>query len=290
MIATFRDHLQAGEHAGSRYAIGAPRRIPLGAAGMQQGGRTGSSLEFKEHRDYQPGDDLRHIDWSAYARSDYLAVKLFHEEVNPHLDIVIDGSGSMNLDDSAKGAATLGLAALLATAAENSGYSRRVWVLKDGCKQLTGGGDRPAFWEEFDFNFAGNTGEALASRPPVWRPRGLRFILSDLLWLGDPLHVLSGCAERATSLVIVQVLARSDVNPPAMGNLRLVDAETRLIKDLRIDRGAIERYRSALARHQENWSRASRQVGAFFTTVVAEEIVRDWRLDELVAAEILRVV
>ena len=68
-----------------------------------------------EHRDYQPGDDLRRMNWSAYARSDKLVVKVFRQEVCPHFDLVIDGSRSMMLEGTQKLRATLGLAAALAT-------------------------------------------------------------------------------------------------------------------------------------------------------------------------------
>src|SRR5579864_8079240 len=98
MEESYRQYVLEGERAGSRFALGVSRRLPQGRAGLHQGGRAGSSLEFKEHRDYQAGDDLRHIDWNAYARSDQLAVKVFHEEVNPHLDLVVDGSRSMALE------------------------------------------------------------------------------------------------------------------------------------------------------------------------------------------------
>jgi uncharacterized protein (DUF58 family) len=72
-----RQHLGAGEKAGLRYALSLPRRTPAGGAGAVSGQRAGSSLEFCDYRDYQPGDDLRHVDWSAYARSDQLSVKLY---------------------------------------------------------------------------------------------------------------------------------------------------------------------------------------------------------------------
>src|SRR5436305_4002359 len=119
MDQRYRDRLAEGERAGARYALGLPRRLRQGAAGTHPGGRSGSSLEFKEHRDYQPGDDLRHVDWNAYARSDLLIVKQFHEEVNPCLDVVLDGSRSMALPRSAKVQAALGLAALFTTAGAN---------------------------------------------------------------------------------------------------------------------------------------------------------------------------
>ncbi len=76
-----RQYLITGEQVGARYSLAAPRNAPSGAAGAQLGRSIGSSLEFMDHREYQPGDDLRRIDWSAYARSDNLTVRLYREEV-----------------------------------------------------------------------------------------------------------------------------------------------------------------------------------------------------------------
>jgi uncharacterized protein (DUF58 family) len=290
MHAASQRYLADGERAGSRYALGLPRRLALGAAGSYQGGRSGSSLEFKEHRDYQPGDDLRHIDWNAYARSDQLTVKLFHEEVNPRLDVVLDGSRSMALADSVKAGAALGLAALFTTAAANAGYRHGAWLTRDGFRLLAGSEGRAAAWEPIAFDDRASPAQAWARQPPAWRPRGLRVLLSDLLWLGDPLAFLASFAERATAVVVVQILAEADVHPPERGSFRLTDVETDQVHDLRLDGPAVRRYRAALDRHQQQWHLACRQVGAVLTTVVAERLVRDWRLDELVAAEILKVI
>jgi uncharacterized protein (DUF58 family) len=289
MDESYRQYFLEGERAGSRFALGVPRRIPQGRAGLQQGGRAGSSLEFKEHRDYQAGDDLRHIDWNAYARSDQLAVKVFHEEVNPHLDLVVDGSRSMALADSAKARAALGLAAFFVSAADNAGFSHRLWLARAGCDTVLADSDRPGLWDDIDFTHAGNPAEALRHRPPAWRPRGFRLLISDLLWVGEPLDILGPCADRATSVVIVQVLAEADKYPHRSGNLRLLDVETGEARDLRVDGNSLRRYIAALERHQQNWHNACRQVGAVFTSVIAEEIVQSWRLDDLVAAEILKV-
>jgi uncharacterized protein (DUF58 family) len=286
----YRQSLLAGERVGSRYALEAPRRVPLGTVGLHQGRRSGSSLEFKEHRDYQPGDDLRHIDWNAYARSDQLTVKLFHEEVNPHLDLVLDGSKSMVLEGSAKGQAALGLAAFLAAAAENAGFSHRLWLAKDGCTAVIGSTERPGAWELIEFDFPGNLAESFARRPPAWRPRGIRVLLSDLLWMGDPLQVLGNFAEKSTVVIVLQVLAEADADPSDLGHLRLIDAETDQMREIFVDGQAQRKYRAALARHQEIWQTACRQVGALFAVIIAEQVVRDWRLDELVAAEVLKVI
>ncbi len=71
-------------------------RTPLGGrVGERLGSGTGSSLEFQDYRPYAPGDDLRHVDWAAYARSELLTVRLYREEVAPRVDLVIDVSRSM---------------------------------------------------------------------------------------------------------------------------------------------------------------------------------------------------
>src|SRR4249920_2976779 len=93
-----RRYLSEGERAGARYALETPRQAPGGVAGGTLSQRAGSSLEFQDHRDYQPGDDLRHIDWNVYARTDQLTLKLYREEVTPHLDVLLDTSRSMTLE------------------------------------------------------------------------------------------------------------------------------------------------------------------------------------------------
>ena len=284
-----RQRLLDGERAGSRYALRTPRGLPAGMVGLHQGARAGSSLEFKEHRDYEPGDDLRHIDWNAYARSDHLVVKLFHEEVTPHLDVILDGSRSMALAGTAKAEAALGLAGFFAAAAGNAGFSQRVWLAHDGCGQLQSSVGRPDAWDLPVFDYRGSLADAFQRRPPLLRPRGMRLLISDLLWPGDPCPIVGQCAERGTALIVVQLLAAADDQPPERGNLRLIDVETEQPWELLVDEAALGRYRTALQRHQQLWRDACRQAGAMLTTLIAEDLLRDWRLDELVRAEFLQV-
>lgn len=289
MNEVYRQYLIDGEQAGLRYEIGPNRKLLLGQAGLFQGRHAGSSLEFKDHRGYEPGDDLRQIDWNAYARSDQLTVKLFHEEVCPYLDILIDASRSMDLPESAKARATLGVSAMLATAGLNSGFQVRVWMAGAGAKQLANSNSFPRIWQGVDFDFSGDAGQSYGERPPDWRPRSIRFVISDLLWNCEPLSVLSHVADNATALSVIQVLAREDNSPSPRGRLRLIDSETGLFREVQLDDVSLQHYLTALANHQQNWHNASRQVGAVLTTLIAEDFVEDWKLDELVAAEILKI-
>ena len=226
MAASIAQYLTEGQQAGARYCLAAPRRAPQGTAGSQLGRLAGESMEFMDHREYQPGDDLRRLDWAAYARSDKMIVKLYRQEVCPHLDVVIDGSRSMALHGTQKLRAAVGLAAALGTAAGNagpyaSGLSDRAGLpagrqRRRAADALAGPGVR----------LAGEPARVVAHLPPAWRPRGIRVLISDLLWLGDPLELLTGLSDRAAAVYVIQVLAAADVRRPQRGNVRLVDSET----------------------------------------------------------------
>lgn len=285
--ARLRPFLLAGEQAGARYRFAPLGRSPQGTAGTQLARSAGESMEFMEHRDYQPGDDLRRLNWSAYARSDKLVVKVFRQEVCPHFDLLIDGSRSMDLDGTQKLQAALGTAAALACAAQNSGYSRRVSITGEGCRPIPGGTDRPGAWQQLHFDSDRNPADAFRLQMPAFRPHGVRALISDLLWLGNPLEVLNPLTDRSAATLVIQILAGVDANPGETGNHRLVDSETGENLDLFIDRPGLDRYLSSLSRHQQAWRSACRQVGATFITFIAEDLCRNWDLSELVRAEVL---
>ena len=71
--------------------------------GMHRSARQGVSFEFAQHRQYAPGDDLRHLDWKVFARSDKLYLKQYQKETNLDLVLVVDASGSMAYTGRADG-------------------------------------------------------------------------------------------------------------------------------------------------------------------------------------------
>ncbi len=83
---------------------------------------------FQDHRPYVPGDDPRHIDWQAYARSEHYTMKLYREEVRPIADLVLDCSASMFLDEK-KTTRTLELAWFCAESAARSRTAVRLFSL-----------------------------------------------------------------------------------------------------------------------------------------------------------------
>ena len=70
-------------------------------SGMHKSPYHGAAVEFAEHREYVPGDDIRNIDWKVYGRSDRYYIKQFEEETNLRTQIVLDSSESMTYGDGA---------------------------------------------------------------------------------------------------------------------------------------------------------------------------------------------
>ncbi len=274
--------LEAGLRAAGAFRLAIPREALRGAAGTRSGALSGASLDFRDFREYAPGDDLRHIDWNAFARTERYTVKLYREEVAPHLDILLDVSRSMDLPGTAKGAGALRLAALLAGAAANAACSWRLWHAGADCRPAPGGGlqgeslHRPPRFEP-----AASPAPGLAAAAATLRRQGLRVLLSDLLWPADPLQVVQPLADRAASLHVLQVLADSEQSPDALGNLRIEDVETGRMRELFADPSALERYRAGLRAHQDAWQDACRRCGARLTCLSAEALQRGEALDVL---------
>jgi uncharacterized protein (DUF58 family) len=277
----------AGEQIGSSFLLAMPERAAIGAAGIHLGHGQGASVEFREHREYQPGDDLRHLDWNASARSDRLIVKLFREEVSPCLDLVVDGSSSMALPGSAKAEAAVGLAALLCTAAAGAGWSHSTWWTGDSCRQLPGGALHPPAWCQ-PFSAATNPGEALHSRPPAWRPRGIRMMISDLLWPGLPGPTLQRLAAGSAATAVLRVVSSMDLVPVETGNLRLTDVETGDQLEVGLDSTTADAYRRAITAHHQQWQEAATRHGVTLATIIAEQLVSGWDLSELVRLGLLQ--
>src|SRR6266487_4940209 len=79
------------------------RKIFLGVLkGERRSKRKGQSVEFADYRNYVKGDDLRFLDWNLYARLDRLFIRLFMEEEDLHVSILIDNSLSMDFGKPSK--------------------------------------------------------------------------------------------------------------------------------------------------------------------------------------------
>ena len=245
-------------------------RTPLGGRiGERLGAETGSSLEFQDYRPYAPGDDLRHVDWAAYARSELLAVRLYREEVAPRIDLVLDISRSMAVTEQ-KLRAYGELAGVLACACASTIADSRIITTSAVPPQPL---HVPEDIERFlacDARLS-----ALEEAHLPFRRRSLRVVVSDFLFPHDADALVSRLARDSALLALVQLTLREEAEPVAEDGCRLVDVEGRGELDLVIDEAAVRDYRARFNRLRLGLSGAARRVGARFAHVIAGTPVRD---------------
>lgn len=244
------------ERACAPYRLALPGRTAAGRSGERLGRGPGSSLEFLDFRDYVPGDDLRHVDWRAYARTDALKVRLFREEVSPHLDLVVDASASMASTAAKERASRDLVEALAALCVRAGGHPRRL---------AAGAGP----FEDADaLRFAGGGEGGLLPRVPL-RPRSLRAVVADFLTPADPAPTLRRLADGAAYLYVLQVLDPWEADPTPEGASTLVDVEDGGRVELVLDAPTVTAYRTRLGRLCASVERAVRALGGTYARVLA---------------------
>jgi uncharacterized protein (DUF58 family) len=271
-----------------RYQLGLPRIPVVGRAGEWMGRGTGSSLEFQEYREYLPGDDIRHLDWAAYARTDALMVRLYREEISPRTEIYLDASRSMAVGDGAKAHVARQLAALFLQLAARLGARPQLHLLNDD-RPLRGGSlEILDSLPQVPLTGVTPFPELLAAGLVPLRPQSVRIVISDFLFPHDPEPVIRQFAAGAGALWIIQLLSAWEADPTEMGGRKLIDVETAAAADLLIHRQAIAAYKARLTRLQEELLRQCRRVHAPAAILTAERGLGTLCREELCLVGMLR--
>jgi uncharacterized protein (DUF58 family) len=207
--------------------------------GQHKSPHRGFSVEFSEHREYTPGDELRHLDWKAYARSDRHYIKLYEQETNLRATIVIDTSSSMKFAGKIDYARHLAacLSYLLASQQDLAGLV----AMDDSIQVEIPPGSSPAHLDRlFKSLEALNAGVAtnltshlhtLAERLPR---RSLVILLSDL-WV-EPEQLTKSLQHfryRKHQVMVLHLLDRNEIDLPYDRQITMKDLETG--EELQID-------------------------------------------------------
>ena len=204
--------------------------------GLHRSPYVGFSVDFASHREYMPGDDLRHLNWKLYGRHDRLYIKQYDAETNVDLHLVLDVSGSMTVGDdqlSKLRYAVLLCASLAHLAARQRDSVGLTLFAQDVVDHYQARGNSDHVMSLLT---------ALAqkrSHPPATSPRvlhevaelmprhGLVVIVSDLYY--DPAELLAALdhfRHFGHDVLLFQVLAPLERQMPIDGAVKLVDAET----------------------------------------------------------------
>jgi uncharacterized protein (DUF58 family) len=224
--------------------------------GLHQSPYVGFSVEFASHREYLPGDDLRHLNWKLYARNDKLYVKQFDAETNLDCHLVVDVSGSMETQNSrvSKRRYATMLAAALAHLALNQRDAVGITLFADRVLAHVKPRAKANQLDEILATMVQCPGRSAAASASVLHEvaelmprRGLVVLVSDLFFETD--DVFSGLDHfrfHGHDLVVFHVLDPVEHDLPLEGQVRFHDLETgeeltTQVEEIRAD------YRAAIA-------------------------------------------
>jgi len=261
-----------------------------GLKGGRRSVKRGQSVEFADYRDYALGDDLRQLDWNVYARLERLFVKLFIEEEDVTVTLLIDASASMATGSPGKlvfakrAAAALGYIGLasedrVAVSALAGRIARRRAAMRGSGRVFRLLADLSAI-EPAD----GPTDLVAAVRHAAAQlhGRGVVILISDLL---DPAadKVIRELAATGSELIVLHVLSPDELDPPLQGDLRLVDSETGERVDITADLATVDAYKARLTAWKSDFADLAARRRASYI-----DLPSDVNLADLMFAELRR--
>ncbi|MEY4575647.1 MAG: hypothetical protein RL701_350 [Pseudomonadota bacterium] len=253
-----------------------------GEVGTERALGAGASADFYGFRAYAPGDDLRRVDWSVYARTRELTLRLYRQETHPQLDILLDTSRSMALRDGRKPELTRELAAFAWHSARLQGSSARIFACGEGMQWL------PDVNAHFTYAPTCCLFEAPARCVQKLRPGAVRLLISDCMSEHAPERALRELAAAASRVVVLLTWGPWEAQPSLAGATELIDSETNAAVLSTLSAATLERYQQRLARLSEGVMSACRGVGAQCVNVVCDAALADVLRRDLLPAWLVR--
>lgn len=250
--------------------------------GERRSNKRGTSIEFADYRNYAPGDDLRRLDWNVYARLERPYVKLYEDEEDLAVHVILDASASMDYptDESEpthhKFLFARRLFAGLAYIALINNDRVMLTVLHSGEMEHFGpsrGRSQTVAMLKYahslkpngvtDLNIALKDYATRANRP------GLTIVISDMFSASGYLDGLNALLGRGHEVVLLHVLAPEEITPPLTGDLRLIDVESGQAQEVSLDAGIRDLYMQRLESWCDEIRRECSRRGVHYLTLEA---------------------
>lgn len=224
--------------------------------GEQQSNFSGQGMIFKDHKEYVPGDDIRRIDWKAYARTKEFFIKRYDEERNVTLHIVLDRSSSMDFGDINKyeygGKIGLGLAYMTMKTNDRFKYS----VFSETLTDLTSARKNGNLVRLIDtLNGMRKTPESrvehcITEYSSRIKNKSVVVIISD--FLTDLEQIESSLqALKGSQVILVNIFDKEELDPSFSGDTILEDPESDSTLRAYLSRSTKSSYKSKLKKHTE---------------------------------------
>lgn len=233
------------------------RKVSTGRMkGERRSRRRGSSTDFADYRTYVAGDDLRFLDWKIYGRLERLFLKLFLEEEDLRVNLLIDASPSMQFGEPEKWLYARQVAAALGYLCMAKMDSLTVRTFGDGLQKSYGpkrGKVHSAsffhFLESLEAVEGGTTSLLKSFRSFAWTGgrRGMAVVISDFYDFAgyeEALRQLFGCDFE---VLVIHVLSPQELKPDYQGDIRLMDCEFGIATDVSMGNSILSVYQKTLA-------------------------------------------
>ncbi len=254
-------------------AATAVARLPLrsgqwsGVAGSVLGQGTGSSIDFQDQRQYMPGDDPRHINWQAYARTGHYTMKLYRQEVTPRVDLIFDASPSMFLNET-KSARAWELLYFCLESALRLGASVKLHTLRQDVRETAIDRALAYDWPE-DASACKPELCALLERVPL-RAGSLRVVVSDLLDESPPERAVAALTVNRGRALLLAPFCIEEASPDWAGNIEFEESELQTLTKQRVESDLLARYLRAYETHFFLWREQCARRGMGFARVSSD--------------------
>ena len=270
------------DHAARRLLDRLQLAVRPGSTATRQGGHKSpvlaSGVEFADHRQYVPGDDVRHIDWKAFARHGQLTIRQFEEERDARVYVMLDLSGSMSRGTPAS---KLEMAKRLAASFAYVGMKQfdRAVVMPFGedlereTRPLRTAADLPEvdrFLTECGAGGPTSFAQAVRSLAERFPQRGLVVVITDLMKPEGWDAGFRTIGALGHELRVVHVRCPEDLAPDFQGELELFDVEDQRTVRLRVSRDLLDAYRKEIEKHVTSCRDSARRAGGRFVDVPVE--------------------
>ena len=256
--------------------------------GERRSKRRGQSVEFADHRPYVVGDDLRFVDWNIYARLDQLFLKLFLEEQDLTVHILLDASASVAQGQPSKELWIKKLAAALAYIALVNNNRVTISSFAQGLLgQLPNMRGRNYLPQMAEFllttSSEGSSHFEMACRQLLGGRigSGVMVVLSDFLFKEGFEAGLRRLISRNYDLHVIQILSPQEISPELSGDLKLVDVEDADVAEVTISGALLKYYKRNMSAYCNELKQFCTQRGAMYTLTDSAQSVETLVLNYL---------
>ncbi|MCH1625555.1 DUF58 domain-containing protein [Ferdinandcohnia quinoae] len=261
--------------------------------GSRQSSHFGSSLEFSDFRAYQPGDDIRQIDWNVYGRTQKHYIKRYLDEQELAIAIYLDATSSMRAITS-KWEFSKQLAAFLSyivLASEDRLFFSPVASKNLQAVRRKGAvSSRRTYLEILSLTENEQTGEFITSlQNTVTKNQQLTILITDGLEELDKVEaLLKKLSSLKQEIWLFQVLSSEEILPTYMGDLKLIDSESNIAVNVSINPIIISDYEKRLKEHNRGLERLCRRYGGHYIPVVDDSNLQSILFHELPSRGLIR--